>query len=40
MKVWAVAWNTYRGLLHNRALLALSLFFLFIFWNLRTNSET
>ena len=31
MKVWAVAWNTYRGLLHNRALLALSLFFLFIF---------
>lgn len=31
MKIWAVAWNTYRGLLRNRALLALALFFLFIF---------
>jgi len=31
MKVWAVAWNTYRGLLRNRALLALVLLFFFVF---------
>lgn len=31
MKVWAVAWNTYRGLLRNRALLALILLFLLLF---------
>lgn len=29
MKVWFVAWNTYRGLLRNRALLVIALIFLF-----------
>ncbi|MFQ5927123.1 MAG: hypothetical protein ACE5MH_06785, partial [Terriglobia bacterium] len=31
MKIWHVALNTYRGLLRNRALLALVLFFLLVF---------